>query len=139
MAFVDNDPRAKLTSTASTKAVSTYGRSSYANFYETSPQVETSHCRTWLTRGQNFLVAYSLVDAGGQITRRDQSQEHVLLLPDGDLEVRVRAGGEELVDSGRSLIVVPPGDSTIDVLSGGRVVEMLPTLDDELTSLCSNA
>ncbi len=139
MAFVDNDPRAKLTSTASTKAVSTYGRSSYANFYETSPQVETPHCRTWLTRGQNFLVAYSLVDAGGQIARRDQSQEHVLLLPDGDLEVRVRAGGEELVDSGRSLIVVPPGDSTIDVLSGGRVVEMLPTLDDELTSLCSNA
>ncbi|MDH2903274.1 MAG: hypothetical protein PXZ08_04895, partial [Actinomycetota bacterium] len=108
MVFVDNDPRARLASSSGASA-SSYGTSEYANYYETPPQVQDDLGRTWLTRGQNFLVAYSLLEVGAHIRRTGQSQEHVILLHDDDLSLVVRAGGETLEDSGRSLIVVPPG------------------------------
>jgi len=68
-----------------------------------------------------------------------QSQEHVVLLHDANLSLVVNAEGESLVDSGRSLIVVPPGDSEIEMVSAGRVVEVIPTTDEELNALCVNA
>ncbi len=138
MVFVDNDPRARLASSSGASA-SSYGTSEYANYYETPPQVQGDHGRTWLTRGQNFLVAYSLLEAGAHIRRTGQSQEHVILLHDEDLSLVVRAGGETLEDSGRSLIVVPPGDSDIEMLRAGRVVEIIPTVDEGLNALCVNA
>ncbi len=113
--------------------------SSYANFYESPPQMETPLVKTWLTRGQNFLVAYSLLEAGATISRLNQAQEHVVLLSEGGLAVEITAEGEVLSDAGRSLIVIPPGDSVLDMKIAGRVVEILPALDEELAAMCSNA
>jgi hypothetical protein len=139
MAYGANDPRAKLSSASSGSEAEEYGLSEYANFYESAPQVQNHLGKTWLTRGQNFLVAYSILETGARVERTGLSQEHVILLHDADLSVAVRAGGERLEDTGRSLIVVPPGDSEIEMLRSGRVVEIIPTVDEELNDLCVNA
>ncbi|NNN01213.1 MAG: hypothetical protein HKL86_05205 [Acidimicrobiaceae bacterium] len=139
MAYLSNDPRSGLASASSGANASSYGASEYANFYESPPQVQDALGKTWMTRGQNFLVAYSLLEAGARIRRNEQSQEHVILLHDDNMSLIVRAQGETLEDSGRSLIVVPPGDSEIEMLSPGRVVEVIPTVDEELNSMCVNA
>lgn len=139
MVFDKNDPRAQLSSAASGTGASEFGTSEYANFYESPPQLEDAFGKTWMTRGQNFLVAFSLLEAGARLRRTRIEQEHIILLHDAEMSCVVSAEGEVLEDSGRSLIVLPPGDSEIEMTSRGRVVEIISTTNESLNSLCVNA
>ena len=62
-----SDPRAALAAApaAGTRAPATeFSGAEYAKFYETEPQQTDKHAKTWLTRGQNFIIAYSEATAG---------------------------------------------------------------------------
>jgi len=140
MSYDQNDPRARLATAGGAKGASSgYGSSEYANFYESPPQIDTEHEQTWLTRGQNFVVAYSLYRQGGMLRREHQADEYFVLLPDADTSVTIRAGDEEIRSSGRAVIIVPPGASELQAESPGRVVGIFSTLDDELADRCVNA
>jgi mannose-6-phosphate isomerase-like protein (cupin superfamily) len=62
-----------------------------------------------------------------------------VLLTDDTLAATVRAGTEEVTANGRTMLVVPPGDSTVTVTGRGRVIRLLTTKSDDVAALAANA
>ncbi|MGX8010080.1 hypothetical protein ACVDG8_014495 [Mesorhizobium sp. ORM8.1] len=135
-----SDPRASL-APANAKSVefATYHPSEYARFYEGPPQLSDALVRTWLVRGQNAVNAYSETKAGAQFERKGQVDEWVLLLPDPNVVAELVVGGRSHSLSGGTVTFVPPGDSSLTIVSGGRVVRFFTTLSLDLAELCVNA
>jgi hypothetical protein len=135
-----SDPRSGLAPAAVGAPVCTsYPPSEYSRFYETAPQESFPGGRTWLTRGQNGIVAYSEVEAGARFDRKGQVDEWVLLLPDAAASATVTAGGDTRTVEGYSVTFVPPGDSTVVMKEGGRVVRLFTTRSGDLAEKCPNA
>jgi hypothetical protein len=135
-----SDPRSGLAPAAVGAPVWTsYPPPEYSRFYETAPQESFPGGRTWLTRGQNGIVAYSEVEAGARFDRKGQVDEWVLLLPDAAASATVTAGGDTRTVEGYSVTFVPPGDSTVVMKEGGRVVRLFTTRSGDLAEKCPNA
>lgn len=135
-----SDPRAALASASPARpAASEFAGAEIARFYEEDPQESGPEGKTWYVRGQNFLVAYTLAEPGAVLSRRGQTDEYIVLLPKAETSVEIAASGEVQAASGYSLIVVPPGDSTVTVPSGGEVVRLFTTRSADLAAKCSNA
>lgn len=133
------DPRSAMAATAPKLAPTAFQPPSYGLFYAEEPAISSSQEKTWLTRGQNFLVAYSLVETGAVLERRGQTDEYILLLPDRDTPADFEAGGESVHSPGFSLTILPPGDSRITLPAGGRVARVFSTQSQDLADMCSNA
>ena len=135
-----NDPRAALAASSPVRPQpSSFDAADYLRFHDGEPQQAGSGARTWLGRGQNFLVAYTEAEAGAELSRTTQPDEYAILLPDRPTRISVTAGGETTEVEGYHLAFVPPGDSTVRVLSAGRVVRILTTRAADLAAKCSNA
>jgi len=135
-----DDPRSRLATAkgAGSIAPSAFGASTYARFYEEPPQETGPHHRAWYTRGQNFVVAYAEAEQGAVFEREEQIDEYVLLLPDRETRVRLKVGDETREIEGFSITMVPPGDSSITVMTGGAVVRLLTTRSADVTALAVN-
>lgn len=137
-----SDPRSRMAAAASSPATAApigFAAADYGLFYDTEPQIVADGARTWLTRGQNFMVGHSEVAVGGSLLRSGQPDEYVLLLPERDTPAILEANGERLEVDGFSLVILPPGDSRITLPKGGRATRIFSTRSDDLNSLCSNA
>ncbi|GGH12699.1 hypothetical protein GCM10007036_10760 [Alsobacter metallidurans] len=138
--FDKSDPRAALFKAPANAPVFTaYSPADYVRFYETEPAESGPDGRTWLMRGQNGVVAYSEAKSGARFSRQNQPDEWVLLLPDAGVSVRLTAGGDTRTIEGYSVTFVPPGDSAVEVLEGGRIVRLFTTRNADLAERCSNA
>lgn len=138
--YDQSDPRARLAEApAGTATAQPFAPAEFGLFYETPPQLEDAASRTWLTRGQNFLVAYTEAKSGAALERAGHPDEYVLMLPDRDTPATVEAGDDRREVSGYSLVVVPPGDSRVTLPSGGRAVRITTTRAGDLAALCANA
>jgi hypothetical protein len=137
-----SDPRSRMAASAPASkpaGAQAFAGADYGLFYEIGPQIVADGARTWLTRGQNFLVGQSEVDPGGSLSRPNQPDEYVLLLPDRDTPAVVEANGERVEVDGYSLVIVPPGKSRITLPQGGRATRIFSTRSEDLNSTCSNA
>ncbi|MBV8915845.1 MAG: hypothetical protein JOZ05_22755 [Acetobacteraceae bacterium] len=138
--YDQSDPRTQLTSAGPARPQATeFAAAEYAKFYAAEPQESGPFGRTWYARGQNFLVAYTEAAQGAVLSRSGQVDEYVLLLPDRETaaEVSTRAGAEKVPSYG--LAFIPPGDSSISLPTGGRVVRLFTTKSQDLAARCSNA
>ena len=108
-----------------------------ARHHAAAPQRETPGEHTWITRGANFVVALSQVRAGTVLERRDQPDEHMVLL--ADLGARIEAGGEVLEAGPESLTIVPPGPSRVTATGDGTVVRVFSTRAADLLAAAGNA
>lgn len=133
-----SDPRATLATAGKAPAPSAFAGADYGLFYETEPQIVENAARTWLTRGQNFLVSYTRADAGAVLARDAQADEYVVIFPDRGEGGIVEANGERVAVDGYSLVIVPPGTSSVTSTGGGQVVRIFSTRSDDLCALCSN-
>jgi hypothetical protein len=135
-----DDPRSRLaTANAAPVPTSTaFGASTYARFYATPPQQQDATQKTWVSRGQNFVVAYSDAKPGAVFERKGQVDEYVLLLPEAGTTVTVEAGGETKQIGGYSITFVPAGDSRISVTAGGPVIRLITTQNADIVALASN-
>jgi hypothetical protein len=134
-----SDPRASLAKAPSTAPVWTaYTPADYARFYEMPPPESGAWGRSWYVRGQNAVIVYSEVEAGTSFERKGQVDEWVILQPDAGTAVTVTAGGESKAIPGYTVTFVPPGDSTVRIDKGGRIVRMFTTRSDDLVALCPN-
>ncbi|MCW2393298.1 hypothetical protein M2336_001811 [Sphingobium sp. B1D7B] len=124
--YESDDPRSRLSTAAAGGAApaSAFGASTYARFYEEAPQETAPGLKTWLTRGQNFVVAYSQAEEGVVFDRSGQVDEYVLLLPDAQSAVTIEIDGVPHEIAGNSINFVPPGDSRITVRSAGQIVRL---------------
>lgn len=137
-----SDPRSRMAATAPVSkpaGAQAFAGADYGLFYEIGPQIVADGARTWLTRGQNFLVGQSEVEPGGSPSRPDQPDEYVLLLPDRNTPAVIEANGERVEVDGYSLVIVPPGESRITLPAGGRATRIFSTRSEDLNSVCSNA
>lgn len=135
------DARATLTSNAP-PAPAPLGRVAAAEFadFDRDPQlVSPSGSQTWLTRGQNFVLAYTTARSGDPLSRRSQPDEYVVVLPYDESSVEVSAGDERVTVSGRAVIVVPPGDSVVTPTADGDVVRLFTSRSTDLVADCANA
>jgi hypothetical protein len=127
---------------AAAKAPSISGRytpAEYGLYYEEDPREIAADKRTWMSRGQNFLVAYSEAEPGAVLERKDQIDEYVLLLPDKGKGAVIDAPEGRTVAEGLSLVILPPGDTRVALPDGGRIARIFSTRSPDLTARCSNA
>jgi len=134
-----DDPRAALATAGGSGPVSAFGASSYGRFYAEQPQETLPDQRNWYTRGQNFVVCYSEVEAGAVFERTGQSDEYVLLLYDAASSATVESNGEVAEISGHTITMIPPGDSRITCHSAGRIVRLISTQSADIAAKASNS
>jgi len=135
-----SDPRSKLsTAKRDENAGSTATPASYGLYYKDDPVEEDANGRAWYTRGQDLLVNYIEAEPGGRFSRKDQTDEYMILVPDEDTPYQVTGKGETKEGPGRGEIVGPPGDTGIARPRGGRIVRLFPTHSPDLNEKCARA
>ena len=138
MAYDPTDLRSTLPS--STAVVpERFSGSEHVKFGDLAPAEKTPEASTWYARGQNFVVGYSELTGTATFTRTAQPDEYVVLLADDSLSATVQAPGEEVTASGQTMLVIPPGDSTVTITGSGRVLRLLTTRSEDVAALAANA
>ena len=140
MAFDSTDLRSTLPSSAAPAAApERFSGSEHIQFADLAPAEKTDEVATWYARGQNFVVGYSELDGSAAFARTGQPDEYVVLLADDALTATVRTPAEEVTVTGRTMLVVPPGESTVTVTGQGRVLRLLTTKSADVAALAANA
>lgn len=135
-----SDPRSKLASPGAAPAAGQgYSPAQYVKFYDIDPQESDATVSTWYARGRNFIVALSETKPGAELSRTGQPDEYMILLEHPETGVTVTAGDESVDVPGYSVVIVPPGDSSVKVPDGGRIVRLFSTVSEDLAAKCANA
>ncbi len=139
--YVQNDPRSTLAGNAkpAAKAHESFFGSQLALFYGTEPQISDRNGETWISRGQNFVVAYSKGNAGGVFARARQRDEYAVIIPDKETEVEITTRDGTQIVPGYSVAFVPPGESSIRMRKPGTVVRLLTPKSTDMADAASNA
>jgi len=132
--FDARDPRSSL-AVAAPAARGVAAAADYVEFHK----LPAGDDRTWFARGQNFVVAYTEAEPGVTLARTAQADEYMLLLPDASTHIDITTPHEQVAVNGQSLVVLPPGDSSIRVTSAGRLVRVFTHRATDLLERCSNA
>ena len=88
-------------------------------------------------RAQNFVLGYSTVAAGGSLSAVSPQHEYMTVLVEGTVDVESEAGNGAA--TGDSVIIVPPGRSTIRARTNATLYRVFAPPTPELVALCSNA
>ena len=139
--FDPRDPRSSLGSvaTAGPKPATEFAGAEYVKFYEIPPKQTSSGARTWYGRGQNFVLVYTEAEAGATLAREGQPDEYVLLLPDRETAIEVTTPDQARRVDGYSLTFLPPGQTRLRVLQGGRIVRLFTIRSEDLLDKPANA
>lgn len=124
--YDSSDPRSTLATASKPTEATEFMPAEYGKFYEQSPQETSQHARTWYTRGQNFLVAYSQVEPGAVFERAAQPDEYVILLPDLRSSAKLETSGGTCNLPPYSLTIVPPGPSKLTISTAGELGQFSP-------------
>lgn len=144
--FDKSDPRAGLGRTAAPASTATaiapdatIGAAHYTEFDGDPAQVSTMGSPTWITRGHNFIVAYTRLSAGDELRRPEGQDEYVAILHQDHAMVTVNASGTQATAKGQSLVVVPAGESVISADQPTDVVRVFDIRTADLAALADNA
>lgn len=134
-----SDPRAALASKQGTAGPETglVAEPQEAYFYKDGPQIDDENCKTWLLRGNNFVLAWSDASAGAQFSRSQQADEYAVILPSAGAEIEWNGVTTQV--PGWSVAFVPAGDSTVTLRDGGQVTRLFTTRSTDLAEQCVNA
>lgn len=136
--YSTGDPRRSLT-TEVTPDLDPPGAAESVVFSDVEPTLEASGSHSWYVRAQNFITNYAQLQSGAVLSRQDQPDEYLVLISRPGMGVALRTADGVTEVWGPSLIIVPPGISTLTALTDGPVVRMLTTRATDLLSLCRNA
>jgi hypothetical protein len=137
--YEQDDPRSQLGTSTLTRSVGACLAPQYFEFAALEPDDgSAAGTRTWYVRSQSVAVAYSEVAPGDALARQGQPDEYIVLLASPNGTATVTAGAERVDVDGAAVVVVPPGDSTVVVPSGGPVVRLFSTQAADLTERCRN-
>lgn len=136
--FDSTDPRSTLTAGAPA-APGEVAAPQYFEFDRLPPQSTEGGSTTWYVRGQNFVLGYSRLRARASLSRTGQQHEYVVLLTDADGKIRVQAGDTSQDVAEPSVVVVPPGDSTVTAVEDTAVIRLFDIRTTDLVPLASNA
>lgn len=140
--YVQSDPRSTLSNDRNQSVARVHERffgSQLGLFYETEPQVKDGNGDTWISRGQNFVVSYSNGREGGVFSRAAQPDEYAVIIPDQETRVEITTADGSAVVPGYSVAFLPPGESTIRMLTAGTIVRLFTPKSKDMTNAASNA
>lgn len=140
--YDQSDPRSTLAGSskpAPARMHESFFGSELALFYETAPQQDDANGRTWISRGQNFVIAFSEAQEGGVFARSDQPDEYAIIVPDAETRVEVTTAEGTTVVPGYSVAFVPPAKSTIRMLTPGTLVRLFTPKSQDMAEAASNA
>jgi hypothetical protein len=148
--YSSSDPRSQLSATAPATASATtvpyaekksgpseFAAAEYVKFYDVPPSEVQPGARTWYSRGQNFIVAYSEVASETIFTRKNVDEYFVILL-EKDSKATLSGSGQQKGVGGYTISIIPPGESSVKI-SRGMLVRVISTRNDDLVAECSNA
>jgi mannose-6-phosphate isomerase-like protein (cupin superfamily) len=138
MPFESNDLRSTLPTTKEV-VPERFSGAEHVRFGDLAPVEKGDGVDTWYARGQNFVVGYSDLDGTVTWDRSSQPDEYVVLLADDGLSASASFQGDTTEVSGRTMLVLPPGDSTVTVTGQGRVVRLLTSRSADVAGLAANA
>ncbi|MEZ5266070.1 MAG: hypothetical protein R2755_30755 [Acidimicrobiales bacterium] len=142
MAYDTSDLRSQLSSAGAgaERAAGANVAPQYFEF-ERRPPTETTAAgsRSWWGRSQSCVFNHVEAAAGDPLTRAEQTDEYVVLLPDEHPDVTVTWGEQTERVTGRALVVVPPGASAVTAAAPTTVVRLFTTRSEELCARCDNA
>jgi hypothetical protein len=102
--------------------------------------VDGGKASVWTLRGQNFVVQVVVAHAAAELVRTEAQDEHMVVMGTSGSRVRVSAGDETATLSGRSVLIVPPGDSRVAMQAGTLLVRMFTARSAaDLLTIASNA
>ena len=138
--YDQRDPRSTLQAAApAAKAATAYHGAEYGRFYQDAPQIVRGGEKTWITRGQAFIIVYTEAKAGTVVAREAQEDEYVILAPDPNLSLEVTCSSGTHRMAGNSIAFAPPGGSQVKFLTDGRIVRMFSPKAADLANQSSNA
>lgn len=108
----------------------------YRRIYEDAPDEEIGGGGLWLHRTQNMVAAYLSGSAGARIERAANPDEYfvwALFHP-----VRVSAADETVEVPKGSVVIMPPGHSTVELMESGHVWLGFTALARDLIERCPN-
>lgn len=107
-------------------------------YYAQEPQLHQAEGETsWITRSANVVLVISKVSAGTILSRDNNPDEYMLLLP-ADVRARAQASGKVVHAAPESLTIVPPGASSIELLDAGTITRVFSVRAEDLAALASN-
>lgn len=110
-----------------------------AHHYRSAPDlIDPVGVRHWVTRGVNLIVVVTEAPAGTTLSRDDQPDEYMAILPSGT-PAEFAAGAERLATTGDALAILPPGASRIVLPDGGRIARVFTTRNSDLAEKAVNA
>lgn len=95
--------------------------------------------RVWNARAANLVVSYVDGRAGDVLERSAQVDEYAVLQYSESARIHVVAGQATADIDGEAFVVVPPGDSRIELLGDGPVIRLLSVRSDDLRDSALNA
>ena len=110
---------------------------SYARLQGTPPHETEGSASTWWVRAANMITAYSEVVPGSVLSRADNADEYfvwALFTP-----CQVTAGGDTVDVPAGSVVVVPPGSSSIRFTAAGSVWRGFTALSPDLLGTAPNS
>jgi hypothetical protein len=134
----DTDPRAQLATYAKSKSEGN-APAELAKFYETEPQENDQGTKSWYVRGQNFVLVMTEAAPGAILPRHGQLDEYVVLLEQDGTSAEIAWNGKQKSVPGYSIVMIPPGDSSLRLPNGGRVTRLFTSKSDDLVAKCPNA
>jgi hypothetical protein len=110
----------------------------HARHYRDTPQqMDEDGSRHWITRAANFVVVVTEAAEGAVLSRIDNPDEYMLLLP--EVGASIEAGGERIEAKGDSLTIIPPGASRVSIGRAGLAVRVFSNMAADLLAVASNA
>lgn len=95
--------------------------------------------KTWITRGGNFAVCVSEVEAGAVLDVADNPEEYMIILPPDGVAATIMAGDETIQADADSLTIVPPGPSRIMATAPGKIARIFSKASTDIMDLAGNA
>ncbi|HEY0247146.1 MAG TPA: hypothetical protein VGC45_02695 [Gryllotalpicola sp.] len=108
--------------------------------YHKLPPTETTAAgsRVWVSRTSTMVIIWTDAKAGDVFTRTDQQDEYTVIMYSESAPIRVTAGSESAEVGEEAFVVIPPGDSSIEVLADGPIIRIFSTLNEDLVDISLN-
>lgn len=138
MAYDKGDLRSQLATAP--KALGANVAPQYFEFGKSLPTEKTeAGSELWWSRSQAVVTSFCHLRAGDTLARAGQPDEYIVLMHDRDATTTLTAGGQSEQARGRSLIVMPPGNSELCVDRDVDVARFFTTVSTDLCERSDNA
>jgi hypothetical protein len=114
--------------------------SQWIEFLSLEPSEVAEHgSRTWIARAANLVIAYTQAKAGDVFSREGQPDEYAVLQYSESAPIHVASSVGSATVTEEAFVVVPPGDSRIEIMADGVLIRLFSTVADDLREGALNA